>query len=229
MKDIKKEKWDESYSRKENYIFYPKEEVVKFLNRFIRKRTGFNNFFDILKYDSKLRGLDLGCGIGRQTILIEEFGIDGYGVDISSKALEEAVALSAHLGYNIKDRFTLINDTILPFDNNFFDFAISDSVLDSMDYTFAKQYMAELDRTVKKHVYLNLISNKSISNFETSAKDILVEDAHEHGTIQSYYTKERIEDLIKDTSFKIIQLNINTEKNLIKNQTSVRFHVVLSK
>lgn len=30
--DSYKEKWDESYARYENFIFYPKEEVVKFLN-----------------------------------------------------------------------------------------------------------------------------------------------------------------------------------------------------
>ena len=38
MLDIKKEKWEESYNRGENFIYYPKEEVVKFLNRFIRIR-----------------------------------------------------------------------------------------------------------------------------------------------------------------------------------------------
>ncbi len=30
--------WEESYARQENFIFYPKEEYVKFLNRFVRKK-----------------------------------------------------------------------------------------------------------------------------------------------------------------------------------------------
>jgi hypothetical protein len=40
MANLKKEEWDESYNRQENFIFFPKEEVVKFLNRFVRKKWG---------------------------------------------------------------------------------------------------------------------------------------------------------------------------------------------
>ncbi|MFT5917937.1 MAG: hypothetical protein ACI81T_004454, partial [Bacteroidia bacterium] len=35
MELLKKDKWDQSYARGENFIFFPKEEVVKFLNRFV--------------------------------------------------------------------------------------------------------------------------------------------------------------------------------------------------
>ena len=41
-------KWEESYARYEHVIFYPKEEYVKFLNRFVRKRIGIDKFVDIL-------------------------------------------------------------------------------------------------------------------------------------------------------------------------------------
>jgi hypothetical protein len=40
-------KWNESYDRGENNILYPQPEVVKFLNRFIRKIneiSQINNF-----------------------------------------------------------------------------------------------------------------------------------------------------------------------------------------
>ncbi len=46
--DTKKQYWEDSYKRQENYMFYPKEETVKFINRFIRKRTGFNSYSDFL-------------------------------------------------------------------------------------------------------------------------------------------------------------------------------------
>lgn len=48
MIDIKKEYWEDSYKRQENYMFYPKEETVKFINRFIRKRTGFDSYGSFL-------------------------------------------------------------------------------------------------------------------------------------------------------------------------------------
>jgi len=44
-----KSEWDDSYDRYENHIFYPKEEVVKFLNHFVRKKIGNNTFRDILE------------------------------------------------------------------------------------------------------------------------------------------------------------------------------------
>lgn len=48
MQDIKKQYWEESYKRQENFMFYPKEESVKFLNRFIRKKIGFDSYGDFL-------------------------------------------------------------------------------------------------------------------------------------------------------------------------------------
>ena len=47
-------KWEESYDRYENFILYPKEEYVKFLNRFVRKRIGIDKFVDILDLGAAL-------------------------------------------------------------------------------------------------------------------------------------------------------------------------------
>jgi ubiquinone/menaquinone biosynthesis C-methylase UbiE len=229
MPDLRKQLWEESYDRKENFIFFPKEEVVKFLNRFVRKRIGYNSFKDILTTTTALKALDLGCGVGRQTILMEEFGIESYGVDISSKAINEAIALAKHLGFNLKERFVLLQQPSLPFADDFFDIAISDSVLDSMEYTIAKQYMLELNRTVTSYVYLNVIAGKTLPSSEDFAGDVIVESKHEKGTVQSYYNKERIEELISGTDFKIAQLNQTTEESLLSNKRTCRYHIVLAK
>lgn len=102
MIDTKKEKWEDSYSRKENFIYYPKEEAVKFLNRFVKKRVGADGFIQLLEPEKQLKGLDFGCGIGRITLLMHEFGIDGYGVDISENAILEAKNLATHFGMEYK-------------------------------------------------------------------------------------------------------------------------------
>ncbi len=69
--DILKNKWQQSYLRSENFIFYPKEEAVKFLNRFVRKRIAVDKFIDIIDFLKKpVRGLDFGCGIGSLAILM---------------------------------------------------------------------------------------------------------------------------------------------------------------
>lgn len=227
MELLKKDKWDQSYARNENFIFYPKEEVVKFLNRFVRKKEGINFHRDILELSKQPKALDLGCGVGRQTILLQEFGFNSFGVDISQIALDKAKETSKALGYNMENNFVLLDKIKLPFDNDFFDIAISDSVLDSMNFTFAREYMAELDRTVKSLVYLNLISSDSSGC--SQAEDVLVEDKHEEGTIQSYYDVNRVKELIKNTHFEIVQLNLNKIENLMNNTLSARFNVVLKK
>ncbi len=48
MLDIKKQCWEDSYKRGENYMFYPKEETVNFINRFIRKKTGSDSYGDFM-------------------------------------------------------------------------------------------------------------------------------------------------------------------------------------
>ena len=227
--EIKKQKWDESYSRLENAIFYPKEEVVKFLNRFIRKKIDVNQFKDLLLKNNKLKALDLGCGIGRQTILFEEFGIEGYGIDISDVAINEAKKLSKKMGFEMKSRFSTINKIEIPFEDNFFDFAISDCVLDSMNFSFAKMYLKEFERVVKDYLYISLISGHNTEEGENFSGDVLVKEAFEEGTIQSHYNREKINELISETKFEIVFLSINIEKNFLNNQEYGRFHVVLKK
>ncbi len=34
--------WDKSYENKDNYLFYPNEEVIRFLNKYIERRTNLN-------------------------------------------------------------------------------------------------------------------------------------------------------------------------------------------
>ncbi len=111
MEDFKKSKWDQSYTRGENFIFFPKEEVVKFLNNYIRKKSGVNSYTDILKLSARFKALDLGCGVGRQTFLLQEFGFDSFGVDISQVALEKAKETSKALGYKMENSFILTNKT----------------------------------------------------------------------------------------------------------------------
>lgn len=108
MADIRKQLWEKSYERFENFILYPKEEVVKFLNRFVRKKT-LDGFIDILQSKNNYRGLDLGCGIGRNTILLGEFGLEAYGIDISETAIRYAEKLlTKFIGERGKDKITEI-------------------------------------------------------------------------------------------------------------------------
>jgi len=227
MTGFRSSEWNESYKRGENYIFYPKEEVVKFLNRFVRKKVNLREYKDLIKLPKNPRGLDLGCGIGVQSVLLSEFGFNTVGVDISDMAIKKAEEIKSFK--NISNlEFKVLNKISLDFPKNYFDIAISDSVLDSMEFSFAREYMIQLDKVVSKIVYLNIISNES--NETKLAEDVIVKTSHELNTIQSYYDYNRILELISDTDFKIIYLNKSYKKNIESDIIDdIRYNIVLSK
>ena len=229
MTELKVSQWEASYLRKENFIFYPKEEVVKFLNRFVRKRAGYSEFIDILKSKEKLKGLDFGCGIGRQTLLLNEFEIDAWGIDISENAIKtaEQLALNSLSHKNCKSVFIRLEDSVLPFDNDFFDIAISDSVLDSMYFDIAVIVLKELDRTVKQLLYISLIGADSNKNGSSTEK--IVDTKHEAGTIQSYFDLPKIKMLIANTNWKIKWYNLIKEEVPQTGFYNSRYHIVLTK
>lgn len=158
MIEIKKDKWEESYDRGENFIYYPKKDVVK-----------------------------------------------------------------------------TYNGNKIPFDNNFFNFTISDCVMDSMPFELAKKLIKEIDRVTKRYFFLSLISLESNGIFnqlksdESFTDEIEVEDEHEKGTIQSFYNMQKIERLIENTNFKIIWCEKHILENVLNNNKHGRYYLVLEK
>ncbi len=228
--DVKKEKWEESYSRNENFIFYPRDEVVKFLNRFIRKRTGLKEYVDILDFSKIIRGLDYGCGIGRQTILMQEFGVESYGVDVSEVAITTAKELARNSGYsNLIKSFSLVNGTSIPFDEKYFDFTLCLNVLDSMNYELAKNIMQEIDRVTKRYAFIGLLGGDDHAHFREYSGEEVVDSRHEFGTIQSYFNVEKIKQLIHNTKFSINWAHLITDESILSKYKSALYYLVLEK
>jgi ubiquinone/menaquinone biosynthesis C-methylase UbiE len=228
--DLKLSEWEESYKRGENFIFYPKEEVVKFINRYVVKRKNIDEFIPILTKQPPIKGLDLGCGIGRNTILLEEFGILAYGIDISKKAIETAKKLAVKLGfYELTNRLSTYDGTNIPFPNNFFDIVIAESVLDSMFFNIAKKLIKEMDRVTSYYAFISLISGDCDKYYPEFSQDIVVEEQHEKGTIQSYYNYTKVLELINDTNFKIKEIRKITEEGINFKYKNARYFIVLEK
>ena len=227
---LHQQEWDESYSRNENFIFYPKEEVVKFLNRFVRKKVGVNEYLDILDFTNIVKGLDFGCGIGRITLLLKEFGIDAYGIDISSKAINLAKELANSLDYHDMDnKFLSVSDDKIPFPNDYFDIVISEAVLDSMSFQQAKVAIKEIDRVTKRLAFISLISGNDDKHCPEYAGEETVQTQHEHGTIQTYFNWERINELIRGSHFHLEWCHLIEEKSLLDDDKNGRYYIVLKK
>ena len=225
-------KWDESYERLENNIIYPKEEVIKFLNRYVVQKLSLDgNNKDLIKNKKQsLKALDFGCGVGRQTILMEEFGIDSWGVDISKVAIEQAKKNAELLGYKNQDsRFIKIDNSTLPFEDNFFDITISESCIDSLYFDEAVKIFKELDRVTNKYIFFSVIGSEASKKGPNYIEDMIVKTSHEEGTIQSFYNIDKIESLIKNISFKIADIRKVTETSEIIDYINVRYFVVLER
>jgi SAM-dependent methyltransferase len=229
MKLLRKQ-WDSSYKRKENFIFFPNEEVVKFISRFVRKKVGFTAYKDLLDFSKKVRGLDYGCGIGAQTILMRQFGIVPYGMDISLQAISFAKEFAERSGCpDIKANFILAKGSKIPFKNNFFDITISNAVLDSMTFNLARKLIKEFDRVTGKFLFLSLIAGDDHQHYREFNKEEIVKTRHEKGTIQSYFNWEKVERLIAGTKFKIVWGHLVTDESLLSPYKYGRYYIVLTK
>ena len=229
-KDFLTDQWENSYENQDNFIFYPKDEVVKFLNRFVRKRTGINSFKDIIPFNNPVTGLDYGCGIGRQTILMKEFGISPIGIDISQKAIDFAKELSASLGVeDLEDSFLVTDSTKIPFNDNHFDISICESVLDSMYFDVAKEIMDELARVTKKYIFFSVVSGKTgYRPLEYSIEEEVKTD-HEFGTIQSYFNWEKILKLIENTGFSVKWSRLISEDGVNELYNNSRYYIIIER
>lgn len=166
-------------------------------------------------------------------MMMRDFDIKSFGIDISSVAINEAKRLSMSLNMDMDENFLVFDGVKIPFDNDFFDFTISEGVLDSMPFELAKTLLTEIDRVTQKYFYLSLISSNSTSLFSNLQGDfngeIEVQEKHENGTIQSFFDKEKIYELIKHTKFSIIFLELIEHTNLLSGIKHGRYHIVLEK
>jgi ubiquinone/menaquinone biosynthesis C-methylase UbiE len=227
MTDCKTE-WEASYLRRENFVFYPNEEVIRFVSRFIRKRIGIDEFRDVTAgLPPRPTMLDLGCGIGRHLVYGAEMNFDVHGIDLSAEAV---AAARRRLGTILPDaaaRVVAGSSAQLPWSDDFFDLAVCHGVLDSMQFDAALASIAEVRRVLKPGglFYCDLISGDETGRPPDFAGEVVVEREHERGTIQSYFNRAQIERISK--GFDVLDCVLIRRADVLKNRHKGRWHVVL--
>jgi SAM-dependent methyltransferase len=225
--DNKVQAWDESYARHENHVFYPSEEVVRFVSRHIRRRIGLSEFLDIIPGAQGSRVLDVGCGIGRTLIFGTQMGLQMHGMDLSASAVAIARQWLRNLGIDDADERVRAGDVrSLAWDQGYFHHAISDSVLDSMPFSIACEGVAEVARVLRSggYFYCSLISGDETGRSPDFAGERVVTETHERSTIQSYFNESRIRQLL-EPNFQIVSHALHQVRNFDDGTHHGRWHV----
>jgi ubiquinone/menaquinone biosynthesis C-methylase UbiE len=233
----KKNEWENSFLRKENFLFYPSEEIIRFVSKYIRKQIGIKEFTDVASDLLNKPILDLGCGIGRHVIYCNQIGLRAYGIDLSDNAIDFAVNWAKNEGMINPYSQIIQGDIIeLPWPDSYFNYAISHGVLDSMPFAIARKACEELSRAMKKNglFYCDLITkNNSIDDLGYAKENVVPKNTqntnpqHEVGTVQSYFNTSKINNLI-DGLFSIEECKLIIKQEKFTSNKDARFHLVLS-
>ena len=230
--EVYKNEWEDSYKRKENFVFLASDETIRFISKYLVKRVGLNSFKKLYPYKQKLKVLDVCCGIGRTSVYGEQMGLDMFGFDLSEEAVESAIE---HLkSYKIKKEFRNSHKSAsianIPWEKDFFDHAICDSALDSMRFSIAKKGIKELARVIKNggFFYCNLISGEIASDSISSEKEVVIDNLFEKGTIQSYFDQNKIKSLL-EPCFEIINYELHKVYDENEKLINARWHIVCKK
>jgi len=226
-----KDRWDQSYQRGDNFLFYPHEEVVRFISKYVRRRITLDGYEDLCKFNTNVRLLDLGCGIGRHVIFANQMGFDTYGIDISDVAIHAARQWASREGFSGANGKIVHGDIRkLPWPDNYFHVVLSHGVLDSVPFETAKVGLTEVTRVLVKEglCYCDLISSDGRQRAPGFVGEEVVATNHECGTIQSYFNYSKIENLIGNT-LDIIEVILVERKPLLTKGHSSRYHIILKK
>ena len=230
LNDDYESSWDEAYEKGQNYLFYPEEELIKFLSKYIKRQTDIYDYIQVanIKYN---RAMDIGCGIGRNILLCEKYGFETYGVDLSSAAIKKAIKFLHSAGVNDCEKRLIASDASnLPFEKYGFDFVISHGTLDSMPYDVAKKIVQEISKYLDSggYFYFDVISSESSANENKGAGEIIVKNDHEKGTVQSFFDMSKIIQLLGE-EFELIEVQKKQTNNILKGGMNSRYYVVCKK
>jgi ubiquinone/menaquinone biosynthesis C-methylase UbiE len=163
------------------------------------------------------RILDIGCAKGFLVSLFHSFGVESYGVDISSYAVSRAPEEIK------KNLFVLdVEKGNLPFPDNYFDLLTMIDILEHLHFSSINHILKEIKRVLKQNGYICLTlptpqeEKKDITHINLRPKSFWIDFFQERGFIIASNQKE----LLKKESQKYIWDNkryfINLYRKLLK-------------
>ena len=213
--------WEIVDEDKENIWKNPSEYSFWLLNRWMSQ--GRKDF------------LDLGCGLGRHSIL---FGKNGFNVncfDISENAIERTKEWAEK--ENLKFNYDTGDMLVLPYDDNSMDAIFCLNVISHTDTQGIKKVIEEIKRVLRPggECYLTLCSKETYGFKYTDwplvdeNTKLRMDEGPEYKIPHFYADYDLIQELFKDFSIETIKHigTFYTKENVVT--TSYHYHLLIKK
>lgn len=210
-------------------MFWPDEEFIRLVSRYIVKRTGLHTVENAT--ESGVRLLSLGCGIGRHVIFADEMGLEAYGIDLSKEAVRTAVKWAEEKRIPEPAQKILQGDSrSLPWSDEFFGVVVSHGVLDHMSFEAARQSVMEVHRVLGPGGFLlcDLISGDDGMRPREYDGEEIVQIEHEKGTVQSYFNFSKVRALF-DGFLGVIECLLVQRQNVLVRERDSRYYLAVQK
>lgn len=192
---VKSKEWNWSVVT-DSYWNEPSGDVYYYVNMW--KRKNLNRF------------LDLGCGLGRHSILFAENEFDTYSIDLSQYAIEALDKKACELGLNIKTTVGDIHN--LPFEANMFDCLLAYHSISHTDTKGIKVIIGEINRVLKDdgEFFITLCSKNgyafSDKPYPRIDENTILKTEEPELNVPHFYTDlNGVRDLFKDFELKSIR------------------------
>ncbi len=182
------------------------------------------------KQKNLLKMLDLGCGIGRHSLLFASYGYKVTGFDLSESGLQKLNTLANE--NQLKLKTVLGNAKNLPFKNESFDCLLAYHAIYHATTPDMKMIINEVSRVLKKEgeVFISFISkSRPIYNHPDTVKvdeNVRMKEEDDGSILPHYFVDEKdLKILLKD--FEII--NIKHTQYFTDNKPSWHYFVYAKK
>ena len=151
--------------------------------------------------------LDLGCGVGIDTLHLVESGHKVVACDFSSEALKkvkENIPEAKTIQFNMKNG--------IPFERELFEFVIANKSIHYFSEEETKKIISELYRILKNNgAFAFVVNSTNDSNFGAGQGQLLEENFYEvRGTTKRFFDKKALEEFFNSQFWEFIYMNEGT-------------------